>query len=180
MGHDKSDILESLNFSHFYEAVFGELPRAKNGWAYPLPCPFHNEKHPSLSVNIEHGGFNCFGCAEKGDVFKFVMLMQGCDFSGAVAYLANFSGYIHLPDSQKKPKKKDGFRWARLFDRWQVYESGILAGKIKQYEKMLDSAKNMANIEQANIETWKYQWGILSLGSDSDRYALMKEKIDGV
>ena len=35
-----------------------------------LPCPFHSETKPSLSVHIGHkvipGSFNCFGCKAKG------------------------------------------------------------------------------------------------------------------
>jgi len=29
-------------------------------------CPFHDDKNPSLSVNIKAGMFNCFSCGEKG------------------------------------------------------------------------------------------------------------------
>jgi hypothetical protein len=35
-------------------------------------CPFHEDRNPSLSVNLVDGRFNCFGCGAKGgDVLDF-------------------------------------------------------------------------------------------------------------
>jgi hypothetical protein len=47
--------------------------------------PFHkNKSHRSLSVNLEHGGFHCFGCdAKGGGLIDFVMLRDHCDFKTA-------------------------------------------------------------------------------------------------
>jgi len=40
-------------------------------WAQ-APCPFHNDRNPSLSVNITSGGFICFACGAKGgDIIDF-------------------------------------------------------------------------------------------------------------
>lgn len=35
-------------------------------------CPFHNDQHPSFSVNNSRQVFNCFACGQRGDVFDFV------------------------------------------------------------------------------------------------------------
>ena len=34
------------------------------------PCPFHNDRHPSLYVADNH--YYCFACGEHGDVIDFV------------------------------------------------------------------------------------------------------------
>ncbi|MCD8135228.1 MAG: CHC2 zinc finger domain-containing protein [Parabacteroides gordonii] len=34
-------------------------------------CPFHEDHHPSLTVNPEKQYFTCFACGEKGDVIHF-------------------------------------------------------------------------------------------------------------
>lgn len=60
-------------------------------------CPFHQEKTPSFTVNVEKRLFHCFGCAASGDVFEFVMRKKGLDFMGALKLVANSVG-ISLPD----------------------------------------------------------------------------------
>jgi len=59
-------------------------------------CPFHKEKTGSFSVNATHGYYYCFGCHEKGDVFTFVMKMDGLSFPEAVRAVAVKCG-IALP-----------------------------------------------------------------------------------
>jgi len=55
----------------------------KSGKEYLGCCPFHNEKTPSFAVNEEKGLFHCFGCGAGGDVFTFVMRMDGLTFAEA-------------------------------------------------------------------------------------------------
>ncbi len=38
-------------------------------------CPFHKDKNPSLSINLETGLFHCFGCGEKGNIHQFAERM---------------------------------------------------------------------------------------------------------
>lgn len=40
-------------------------------------CPFHKEKTPSFSVNIDKNLFHCFGCAKGGSVIDFLALYEG-------------------------------------------------------------------------------------------------------
>ena len=48
-------------------------------------CPFHEDRNPSLSVNLVHGCFNCFGCGAKGgDVLDFHRRLHGLGFVAAV------------------------------------------------------------------------------------------------
>ena len=59
-------------------------------------CPFHNEKTPSFSIYADHQFFKCFGCDAKGDVFNFVMMIEGLTFWEALKKLAEQNG-IPLP-----------------------------------------------------------------------------------
>lgn len=50
-------------------------------------CPFHDDHHPSFSVNDEENYWHCFTCGIGGSVIDFWMQWQGCDFQTAVQEL---------------------------------------------------------------------------------------------
>lgn len=72
----------------FYERELGKLSRPRRGWALGR-CPFHQSKSgKSFSVNLESGGFHCFGCdARGGDVLSFLRQRDGLSFKEAAQRL---------------------------------------------------------------------------------------------
>ncbi|HEX2026416.1 MAG TPA: DNA primase [Nitriliruptorales bacterium] len=56
-------------------------------------CPFHQEKTPSFTVDPGQGFYHCFGCDEGGDVYTFLMKVEGLTFTEAVEQLARRVGY---------------------------------------------------------------------------------------
>jgi DNA primase len=55
-------------------------------------CPFHQEKTPSFTVNVTHQFYKCFSCGAAGDVFNFVMEIEGISFYEALKSLAERHG----------------------------------------------------------------------------------------
>lgn len=55
-------------------------------------CPFHDEKSPSFNVRPVQGFYHCFGCEASGDVYKFLMQIEGLTFVEAVERLAAKTG----------------------------------------------------------------------------------------
>jgi len=51
-------------------------------------CPFHDDQHPSFSVNDEGNYWNCFAGCGGGSIIDFWMKWKGTDFTTAVKDLA--------------------------------------------------------------------------------------------
>ena len=44
---------------------------------YKCRCPFHEDKNPSMTVNVAKRVFHCHGCRATGSVIDFIMLSEG-------------------------------------------------------------------------------------------------------
>ncbi|MER3456580.1 MAG: DNA primase [candidate division GAL15 bacterium] len=86
----------------------------KQGRRYVGLCPFHTEKTPSFSVDRERGLFYCFGCGAGGDVFEFVMRVQGVSFPEALRELARRAG-VPLEEAPEH-RREEWERWLRALD----------------------------------------------------------------
>jgi len=68
-------------------------------------CPFHDEKTPSFFVNPERQSFHCFGCGKGGNVFTFVMEIEGISFPEAVRSLGRQYGIevkaYEIPEAER-------------------------------------------------------------------------------
>ncbi|WP_202080669.1 DNA primase [Caldalkalibacillus salinus] len=83
--------------------IIGEYVHLKkSGRNYLGLCPFHNEKTPSFSVSHEKQFYHCFGCGAGGNVFSFLMEMEGYTFPQAVRSLGEKTGVsVHLDPNQE-------------------------------------------------------------------------------
>jgi DNA primase len=110
-------------------------------------CPFHNDVHPSFSVSPEKGLFHCFGCGAGGDVFAFLMRLQGLSFPEAVTEAARMLGIPPPPrtrDSSTADLATAAERATQVFERWlwqpegapgrrYLRQRGILAETAKKF-----------------------------------------------
>lgn len=88
----KDEILRKINFKTFYSQYFGKLPEANDKNEIMVICPFHQDKDPSLSINLKTGFYHCFGCKEKGDVFRFYEKKHNIPFTVALNRMAKDLG----------------------------------------------------------------------------------------
>ncbi|CAN5903759.1 hypothetical protein BH11MYX2_BH11MYX2_25910 [soil metagenome] len=83
------ELIQQIRDATDIVAVIGQhVQLRKAGRNWKGLCPFHGERTPSFNVTPDKGFFHCFGCAKHGDVFKFVMEMEGKSFIEAVEQLA--------------------------------------------------------------------------------------------
>ncbi|MBU6370825.1 MAG: DNA primase [Patescibacteria group bacterium] len=74
------------------DVIGGYVKLERAGASLKARCPFHSEKTPSFFVSPERGGYYCFGCGAKGDIFTFVERFENVDFVGALKILAERAG----------------------------------------------------------------------------------------
>ncbi len=146
---DKLDIIE----------VIGDyIKLKKSGANYTSLCPFHQEKTPSFFVSPSKQIWHCFGaCSEGGDIFKFVMKIEGIEYIDALRILANKAG-IQL----KKPDKETILRESEKEILYNICELSSLF-----FEKQLESSKGKIvlnyllerKVDQTSIKKWKIGYG---------------------
>src|SRR5947209_136632 len=93
-----ADFAQNLKLQADIVRVVGDYVSLKKSGAqnYSGLCPFHKEKTPSFSVHATKQFYYCFGCGEKGDVFKFVQKIENVTFPEAVRVVAQKIG-VALP-----------------------------------------------------------------------------------
>ncbi|MDZ7725754.1 MAG: DNA primase [candidate division KSB1 bacterium] len=98
MNRIPSEIVDQVRTAtDIVHVVSGYLALRQRGRNYFGLCPFHKEKTPSFSVNPDLQIFHCFGCGAGGNVFTFLMKMEGVTFPEAVKQLARDAG-VSLPE----------------------------------------------------------------------------------
>ena len=103
-GEAKEEIRARLDI----EAVVGEyvqLKRAGRNWKGL--SPFSDEKTPSFIVSPEKGIWHDFSSNQGGDVFSFVMQVEGLEFRAALEHLARKAG-VDLGEYEQKSGSSRG------------------------------------------------------------------------
>ncbi len=105
------------------EVVSEYVPLKQKGRRYWGCCPFHTEKTPSFSVNVESQQYYCFGCHKGGTVINFVMEVDHMDFMEAVKMLAE-RVHMELPQGVNN----EAYR-RRADERERIFEANTLAAR---------------------------------------------------
>jgi len=93
MGRISEDKIQEIrDRTDIVEVVSSYLPLKRSGVNNQGLCPFHQEKSPSFNVNSARQIFHCFGCGVGGNVFSFLMRMEGLSFPDAVRRLGEKVG----------------------------------------------------------------------------------------
>ena len=118
------EVAEVKNRLEITEVVGMYLPLKQAGRNLKASCPFHTEKSASFTVSPDKGIYHCFGCNESGDVFSFVMKMEGLDFRQSLEKLARLAGV------ELKARPGEGAEAKR--ERERLFEAQALAARYYQ------------------------------------------------
>lgn len=138
------------------EIISSYIKIKRCGRNYKALCPFHSEKTPSFFVSSEKQIWHCFGCGAGGDIFKFIMRIEGVEFGDALKILAQKAGV------ELKPKSPE---WQKLkTERQRLYE--ICEWATRFFEKQLEGKTgkevldylSKRKINEDSIKKWRIGW----------------------
>jgi DNA primase len=81
--HDLGKVLEHYGF---------ELPHSHRGGWVTVRCAFRGDRVKSARLNLDNGGFRCFGCDMAGDVYSLIMKKEGVGFNEAKQIAERITG----------------------------------------------------------------------------------------
>jgi DNA primase len=101
-------------------------------------CPWHDDSRPSLQVNPERQSFKCWVCDIGGDVFSFVMKVEGLEFREALELLAERAG-IQLRPPARPASEPGGASAGPENDKRSLYR--VMAWAESQFHQCLLAAR---------------------------------------
>jgi len=126
-----SPVDEIKNKLDVVDVISGYINLKKAGKDYKAKCPFHNEKTPSFFVSPSKQIWHCFGCNLGGDIFSFVMQIEGVEFADALKILAKKAGVI-LKKQDPKLRSQRSKLYEISQEAVEFFEENLKKNKIVQ------------------------------------------------
>lgn len=118
-------------------------------------CPFHSDKHPSLTFHRGRNRYRCFVCDAHGGTIDLVMKYLNKNFLEACKWLSEEHSIpvVSVAEPVEAPKPFDASRYQRFFERpWLSNE----ARKFLFDERKLDSRV----VRYCQLSSWKDRQGV--------------------
>ena len=136
-------------------------------------CPFHKEK--TASMKIYKRDFNCFGCGANGDIFTFVMLMDGLNFKEAFKELGGDSDnsfYTRLKIYQAQKKREMQRKTEEKIKQKQEL-TGLLMDVYRKWLERLEPLSDAWCDTYNALQYQEYLWEVLN--DQNECYEVIKQ-----
>ena len=134
-------------------------------------CPFHNEKSPSFSVSPDRQIFHCFGCGVGGNVYTFLMKIEGITFKEALESLAERAN-IQLPKLENSADSAKEELKAKVYKVNEFTAEFYHQNLYKPNAKMAQEYVKKRKLNQETLEAYKIGFS----GKFDELYKALKQQ----
>jgi hypothetical protein len=130
-------------------------------------CPFHEDRHPSLSVDLDKAIFHCFSCRRSGGPRQFAALVgeaSTVDYASAARQLDREPALAWWRALVQRARRDDDRRIAWL-PWWRANDAVRLA-----LNAVREARRAAGQLGPDHPRTWR----LLELAADAERRALLQ------
>ncbi len=147
------DAVEEVKSRLSIEDVIGEYVQLKRaGRNFRGLSPFNNEKTPSFMVSPEKQIWHDFSSGRGGNMFSFIMEMEGLDFKGALELLARKAG-VDL-DQYRSSTKRSGPDKSRLLAALDA-AARFYQVQFSAHKEAIDYVFNKRSLKKDTVLNWR-------------------------
>ncbi|AGC03345.1 DNA primase [Candidatus Blochmanniella chromaiodes str. 640] len=154
-------INELISRTNIVDLISQRVPLKKQGKNFLACCPFHTEKHPSFTVNIEKQFYYCFSCGSHGNVIDFLMHYDRLTFLEAIKELSIMHG-ISIEKNLNVCKRNNYLKnnLYQLMNKLCAYYKNILTQEkyLYAYKYLKNRGLNTKTIDDFNIGFAPPRW----------------------
>lgn len=120
-------------------------------------CVFHEERTPSLMLDLSLNRYKCFGCGKGGDVISFVQECQGLGFVDAVRWLLD----TYCPDvdandlfEQRSAEQEEKDRRAETMYMYNKYAQDFFRSQYEAESEEAAACRRYAELSDSGTGRW--------------------------
>jgi DNA primase len=142
---DVEDVLNRLDLEWGY---------SNKGWALML-CPFHDDHHPSFTVNLDDGFWMCFSRCGRGDIVQLTARRLNLSTKEAISWLgrgiaAKPLTHEKVVEALSKKEQENEAEFGEFYDIRRVprfmYNRGFNPATLKKFKVGFSEIRNAAVI----------------------------------
>ncbi len=162
----KDEIKQRLDIVEMISEYLPLKPAGSGG--FKACCPFHSEKTPSFHVSREKQIWHCFGCNKGGDLFAFLMDLEGLSFPAALELMAGKAG-VKLPERSTSQASRQAKKERDVLLDLHIIAQKLYTTVLKEHDRASEARKYLVDrgitenlIDKFGLGFAPDEWSMLS------------------